>query len=101
MSDTTAASATVEWRLFADLAATAGTHSVMVTLPDRDGDPTLGDALAALVDEEPALAGDATDGEGAPAERLTVLRNGQRVEDASSAVADGDELALMPPVAGG
>lgn len=88
----------VEWRLFAELAETAGTDRITV---DLDGSATLAGALGALVAAEPSLEGAVRGPEGGPAERLTVLRNGERVADPGCPVAGGDELALMPPVAGG
>ncbi len=93
----------MEWRLFADIAEAAGSHSVEI---DLDGDASVADALEALLEQHPELRDTVLDG-GQLADHLTILKNGQNV--ASSGDNDGldtevefdDELALFPPISGG
>jgi molybdopterin synthase catalytic subunit len=79
----------VEVRLFAMLRAKAGRRSVSVELADG---ADVAAAWDALVEELPMLAGSARS--------VRFARNGRYVETAE-ALADGDELAVIPPVAGG
>ena len=79
----------VRIRLFARQREIAGTREVAVELPDGS---TIEDAWAALVVLHPALAS------GRPYVRYA--RNG-RYTDAKAALEDGDEVACIPPVAGG
>lgn len=87
---------TVRWRLFADLAEVAEDRETDVTVAD---DATVGDALEALLDGHDGLRARVFD-DGTLADHVNLLRNG---EDASLSddVAEGDELALFPPVSGG
>lgn len=88
----------MDWRLFADLAETAGAHTVSV---DADGVSTVEDALAALFERHPALR-DVVLEDGSVAPHLTILRNGTAVDDGLDAVVSPeDELALFPPISGG
>ena len=91
----------MEWRLFADLAEHAGDKRVSV-----DGDPDdVGDALDRLLEEHPDLESRVLTDGGDVREHVNVLRNGTNVaaeeEGLETAVEDGDELALFPPVSGG
>jgi MoaD family protein len=79
----------VRIRLFARQREIAGTREVAVDLPVGS---TIEDAWAALVVLHPALAS------GRPYVRYA--RNG-RYTDAKAALEDGDEVACIPPVAGG
>lgn len=91
----------MEWKLFADLADVAGDRQVSVAVEE---DATVGDALEALLAERPALRDRVFDETGELHGHLTVLRNGSDVENEAgldTGVADGDELALFPPVSGG
>ena len=76
-------------RLFAIQRALAGTREVAVELP---AGATVADAWEALVARHPVLA------PGRSSVRYAV--NGD-YSDASAALADGDELAVIPPVSGG
>ena len=91
----------MQWRLFADIAETAGAHDIEL---DLDGDATVDDALSALLDRHPELTDEVLDN-GELAGHLTVLKNGTNVDgfDAGfdSPVAPDDELALFPPISGG
>jgi molybdopterin synthase catalytic subunit len=79
----------VRIRLFARQREIAGAREVAVELPDGS---TIEDAWAALVVLHPALAS------GRPYVRYA--RNG-RYTDATAALEDDDEVACIPPVAGG
>jgi molybdopterin synthase catalytic subunit len=81
---------TVTVRLFAILRDRAGRDSIELRLPEG---ATVADALRALADT-PGLAD--------PLARLTVRMAVNRdYADAETALASGDELALVPPVSGG
>ncbi|MFC7046849.1 ubiquitin-like small modifier protein 1 [Halobacteriaceae archaeon GCM10025711] len=91
----------MEWKLFADLAEVAGDRHVTV---DVSPGATVGDALDALLDANPALRDRVLDENGDLADHINVLRNGQNVQHADGldeSLDDGDELALFPPVSGG
>jgi molybdopterin synthase catalytic subunit len=79
----------VRVRLFAMQRELAGTREVSLELADG---ATVEQAWAALVDRYPTLA------PGRPAVRFA--RNGAYT-DAGTALADGDEVAMIPPVSGG
>ncbi len=91
----------MEWRLFADLAETAGDRRVSVDVAD---DATVGDALEALLDSRPALRERIYDDSGELYDHINILRNGENVmtgEGTATALEPDDELALFPPVSGG
>ena len=79
----------VRVRLFAQLRERAGTREMMLELP---GGATIETAWAAVVGHHPALA--------PHREALRFARNGTYA-DPADALADGDELACIPPVSGG
>jgi len=90
----------MEWRLFADLADTAGDRRVAV---EPDGLETVGDALEALLEARPALR-DRVLEDGELVDHVNVLRNGESVtagDGLEMPVEPDDELALFPPVSGG
>lgn len=92
--------ATMEWKLFADLAELAGDRQPAV---DAAPGETVGDALEALLAEHPALADRVLD-DGTLRPEINVLRNGTDVESEAGLETEleaGDELALFPPVSGG
>lgn len=90
----------VDWKLFADLADVADGREVTVEVDDAE--PTVGDALEALVAARPALE-ERTFEDGALAPHINVLRNGANLdgEGLDTPVRPDDELALFPPVSGG
>jgi len=90
----------MEWKLFANLAETAGEKRVAV---DVESGATVADALEALFAAHPELREPVLE-EGEVAEHLNVLVNGVDVRDGpglESTVEQDDELALFPPVSGG
>lgn len=90
--------ANMEWKLFADLAETAGDRRIEV-----DGEAeTAGEALDALLDSVPALRERVLDDSGDLADHVNLLVNGENVSgDLDAPIESGDELALFPPVSGG
>jgi MoaE-MoaD fusion protein len=79
----------VRVRLFALQRELAGTRELSLELPDG---ATVESSWAAVVDRHPVLA------PGRPSVRFA--RNGEYA-DATTALADGDEIAFIPPVSGG
>ncbi|WP_338729700.1 ubiquitin-like small modifier protein 1 [Haladaptatus sp. DJG-WS-42] len=92
----------MQWKLFANLAEAAGGKEVTVAADPGD---TLGDALAALVSEHPALRTEVYDEDGTLHDHIRLLRNGRspftESEGLDTVLEAGDELALFPPVSGG
>ena len=91
----------MHWKLFADLAEAAGESEPGVEAADV---ATVGEALDALLDTHPALAGRVLDEDGDLRGHINLLRNGRDVREAEgldTPVDDDDELALFPPVSGG
>ena len=76
-------------RLFAIQRELAGTREVLLELPDG---AVVADGWAALVDRHPVLA--------PGRDSVRFARNGAYA-DVSTTLADGDELAIIPPVSGG
>jgi molybdopterin converting factor subunit 1 len=76
-------------RLFAIQRELAGTREVALDLPDR---ATIEDAWAAVVERFPALA---------PGRAYVRFARNSAYAPADTVLADGDELALIPPVSGG
>lgn len=89
---------TVTWRLFADLAEVADGREQGVSV-DAGSDPTVEDALDALLADHEALRDRVLDGDGL-ADDLNLMRNGSPAS-LDEPLEDGDELALFPPVTGG
>jgi len=91
----------MEWKLFANLAETAGRKDVTL---DLDGDATVGDALEALFEHHPDLKSDVYE-DGELAEHIRLLVDGTdpfETGDGYETSLDADaELALFPPVSGG
>ncbi len=90
----------MEWKLFANLAETAGEKRIAV---DVEPGATVDDALEALFAAHPELREPVLE-DGEVAEHLNVLVNGADVRDGAgleTTVEQGDELALFPPVSGG
>jgi molybdopterin synthase sulfur carrier subunit len=92
----------MDWRLFANLAETAGTKEVTVAAGPGD---TFRDAFDQLLDAHPELREDVLDEDGDIRDHIRVLRNDKNpfvADDGYDTVLEeGDELALFPPVSGG
>ncbi len=90
----------MEWKLFADLAEIAGARVIDV---DAEPGDTVGDAFDALLAAHPDLRARVLE-DGELADHINLLRNGQNVhhgDGMETTLAQGDELALFPPVSGG
>jgi len=91
----------MEWKLFAHLRDAAGGESVSV---DVEPGATVGDALTALVETEPALRTELFE-DGELADHIRLLVDGEdafSARDGLETVVTGEtELALFPPVSGG
>lgn len=90
----------MHWRLFATLAETAGEDEVSI----EDAE-TVGDALSALLTAHPDLEDEILAEDGTLLDHVRLLHEGEDPfaagEGLDTPVADGDELALFPPVSGG
>jgi molybdopterin synthase sulfur carrier subunit len=91
-----------QWRLFANLAETAGTREVEV--PAGPGD-TFGDAFEQLLETHPALREEVLDEDGELRDHIRVLHNEENPfvggDGHGTVLEEGDRLALFPPVSGG
>jgi ubiquitin-like small archaeal modifier protein (SAMP) len=87
---------TVTWRLFADIAEAAGARTVELPV---EAPATVETALAALCAAHPAVGARVLADDGLR-EEVNLLCNGATCA-LDAPVADGDELALFPPVSGG
>jgi len=92
----------MEWRLFANLAETAGAKRVEV--PAEPGD-TFREAFDQLLDAHPELREEILDEDGDIRDHIRVLRNDSNPfvvdEGYDTVLAADDDLALFPPVSGG
>jgi molybdopterin synthase sulfur carrier subunit len=92
----------MKWKLFANLAETAGRKEVEV---DVEPGATFGDAFEALLAAYPELETELLDEDGEIRDHIRVLRNGDNPfvehEGHDTVLEAGDELALFPPVSGG
>lgn len=92
----------MEWRLFATLAEAAGAETVAV---DPGPDPTVDDALEALLAAEPEVESQVRDADGDLYDHVRLLVDGSSPFDEGAGLdepVDPDaELALMPAVSGG
>jgi molybdopterin synthase sulfur carrier subunit len=91
----------MEWKLFAHLRDAAGDESVSV---DVEPGETVGAALTALVETEPALRAELFE-DGELADHIRLLVDGEDAfgarEGLDTVVTAETELALFPPVSGG
>ncbi|MFB6184663.1 MAG: ubiquitin-like small modifier protein 1 [Haloarculaceae archaeon] len=92
----------MQWKLFANLAETAGSREVAV---DVEAGATVDDALSALLAARPELEADVLDENGELYDHIRLLHNGTSPfadgDGLDTTLEDGDELALFPPVSGG
>lgn len=92
----------MQWKLFANLAETAGDRTVEIETDDPE--PTVRDALEALLDRHPDLEPLVLDESGDLQDHINLLKNGSNVSferGLDTAIDEDDELALFPPVTGG
>jgi molybdopterin synthase sulfur carrier subunit len=93
----------MRWKLFATLAETAGDNEI--TVPVDEPEPTLREAFDALLAAHPDLEPQVLDEEGSLQEHIRLLCDGTDPfhdgDGWETVVADGEELALFPPVTGG
>jgi molybdopterin synthase sulfur carrier subunit len=93
----------MQWKLFATLAETAGESELEV--PVERAEPTLREAVDALVATEPALETQVLDGDGALQPHIRLLCDGEDPFHAGDGwdtdVSTVEEIALFPPVTGG
>ncbi|MFC7234251.1 ubiquitin-like small modifier protein 1 [Halosegnis marinus] len=92
----------MKWKLFANLAETAGTKEVEV---DAGAGDTVRDAFDALLDAHPELRDETVDESGDLREHIRMLRNDTSPfadgDGFETRLEEGDTLALFPPVSGG
>lgn len=92
----------MEWKLFANLAETVGDKHVTV---DVGPGATFGEALDALLDAHPELRSEVLNDDDELRDHIRVLHNGDNPfvegDGRETELAEGDELALFPPVSGG
>lgn len=91
----------MHWKLFADLAELAGEREV--TLEVTTDEPTIADALDALIETHPELAARIYTDDDELESHLNLLHNGETLSgtELSTPLNEGDELAMFPPVSGG
>jgi molybdopterin synthase sulfur carrier subunit len=91
----------LRWKLFANLAETAGEREVTVTVDEA----TVDAALDALFETYPELRDEVLDDEGVLYDHVRLLHDSEdpfaRADGLATAVEPEDELALFPPVSGG
>ena len=92
----------MEWRLFANLAETAGTKRVEVEAGPGD---TFRDAFEQLLEKHPSLREEVYDDDGDIHEHVRILVNDSnpfvKRDGYETVLEEGDTLALFPPVSGG
>lgn len=93
----------MRWKLFATLAEATGDTEVEVA-PETD-EPTLQDALDALISAYPELESEVLNSDGTLQDHVRLLCDGQdpfhEGNGWNESVSDAEELALFPPVSGG
>jgi len=93
----------MRWKLFATLAETAGTNELDV--PVESAEPTLRDAVEALLAVEPELEARVLDADGDLQPHIRLLCDGEdpfRTADGwETDLSAVEEVALFPPVTGG
>jgi len=93
----------MRWKLFATLSETVGDSVLEVTVNTEE--PTLRDAVDALLAAHPELESQVLDEEGSLQEHLRILCNGEdpfhSAEGWETDLSEVDELAMFPPVTGG
>lgn len=88
-------------RTFADFREIIGVGEKEISLPEGE---TVGGLLKGLCKVHPGLQGKLFDVAGEPKPYVIILKNGRNIvslQHLDSVIADGDVIALFPPVAGG
>jgi MoaD family protein len=62
---------------------------------------TVGDLLETLVSSHQGLRPAIFEDEGRVREYVIIMRNRERIDGLATVLADGDEIAILPPVSGG
>ena len=93
----------MRWKLFATLSETVGDNVLEITVDAEE--PTLRDAVDALLSAHPELESQVLDDDGTLQDHLRVLCDGEDPFHSAAgwetALSDVDELAMFPPVTGG
>lgn len=93
----------MRWKLFATLAETAGDN--VVDVPVETADPTLREALDALISAHPELEAQVLDDDGSLQDHIRLLCDGEDPFRAAAGwetgLSETEEVALFPPVSGG
>lgn len=89
---------TVELRFYAPFKDAVGEKTVALDLP---AGATLGDAVARVADEYPALDGEILDENRELRQGVRALRNGSDRAEADTRLRDGDEVSFTTPIHGG
>ncbi|MFB6255048.1 MAG: ubiquitin-like small modifier protein 1 [Halobacteriaceae archaeon] len=88
----------MQWKLFADLAEITGERELEYATSE-----TVRSALQTLIDDYPQLE-DRIFENGEIADHINILHNGTPIEQKQgldTAISNGDEIAIFPPVTGG
>lgn len=93
----------MRWKLFATIAEAAGDTEVEIAPATEE--PTLREAMDALVTAHPELESEVFDSDGSLKEHVRLLCDGEdpfhRRDGWETDLTDVDECALFPPVSGG
>ena len=99
--DTDSGEVELELRFFANFRSAVGQKELSRRF---ESGVTVGEVLAAVESEFPELAGDILDEDDEIKPQLSILKNGREVihmDGTETALEDGDQLSVFPPVAGG
>lgn len=91
----------VTFRAFADLRVVIGAREKDLSLPEGE---TVGGLLRELCEAHPGLEKKIFDGPGRIKPSIIVLKNGRSIaafQQLDTILAEGDAVALFPPIAGG
>lgn len=91
----------VTFRTFADFREIIGVREKEISLPEGE---TVGGLLKDLCEVYPGLQGKLFDAAGEMKPYVIILKNGRNVtwlQHLDTVIADGDVIAVFPPVAGG
>ena len=91
----------ITFRTFADFREIIGVREKEISLPEGE---TVGGLLQSLCKVHPGLRGKLFDAAAELKSYIIILKNGRNVislQHLDTAIADGDVIAVFPPVAGG